>query len=109
MPRAKPVALITGGANGIGRTIARHLLDDGWNVGVIDLAGSGLRRVYPARGRNTLAIEGDVRDQAAVAAAVNALTQKFGRLDAAVSNAGIMIRKPIRRLTPNGIASSTPI
>jgi len=99
MSAAKSVALITGGANGIGRAIARHLLDDGWNVGVIDLPGSGLRRVYPARGRNTLAVEGDVRDQATVAAAVNAVTQKFGRLDAVVSNAGIMIRKPIRRLT----------
>ncbi|HYA06896.1 MAG TPA: SDR family oxidoreductase [Xanthobacteraceae bacterium] len=99
MPAAKPVALITGGANGIGRAIARHLLATGWNVGIIDLPGSGLRRAFPRR-RDILAVEGDVRDQAAVAAAVDALTQKFGRLDAVVSNAGIMIRKPIRRLTP---------
>jgi len=99
MANNKSVALVTGDANGIGRAIARHLLDDGWNVGVIDLPGSGLHRAYPARGRNTLAIEGDVRDEGSVADAVDAVTRKFGRLDAMVSNAGIMIRRPIRRLT----------
>jgi len=95
----KQVALVTGGAHGIGRAIARHLLDDGWNVGIVDLPGSGLRRVFPARSRNVLGIAGDVRDEATATDAVKALMQKFGRLDAVVSNAGIMIRKPLRRLT----------
>jgi len=95
----KQVALVTGGAHGIGRAIARHLLDDGWNVGIVDLPGSGLRRVFPARNRNVLGIAGDVRDEATATDAVKALMQKFGRLDAVVSNAGIMIRKPLRRLT----------
>ena len=58
---AKPVALVTGGANGIGRAIAHHLLDTGWRLGIVDLPGSGLRRAFPARSRNVLAIEGDVR------------------------------------------------
>ena len=99
MANAKPVALVTGGANGIGRAIARHLLKSGWHLGVIDLPGSGLHRVYPPRRRNVLATEGDVRDEEAISDAVDALVRRFGRLDAVVSNAGIMIRKPLRRLT----------
>ena len=99
MANTKPVALVTGGAKGIGRAIARHLLKSGWHLGVIDLPGSGLHRVYPPRRRNVLAIQGDVRDEATVSDAVDALLRRFGRLDAVVSNAGIMIRKPLRRLT----------
>jgi NAD(P)-dependent dehydrogenase (short-subunit alcohol dehydrogenase family) len=99
MAKAKPVALVTGGANGIGRAVARHLLDTGWRVGVLDLPDSGLARALPRRSRNVLTIEGDVRDEETVADAVAAVVQRFGRLDAAVSNAGIMIRKPIASLT----------
>lgn len=99
MPNARPVALVTGGAKGIGRAIARHLLDTGWNIGVIDLPDSGLRRAFPPRRRNALAIEGDVRNEDTVSDAVDAILHRFSRLDAVVSNAGIMIRKPLRRLT----------
>ncbi len=99
MPSVKPVALVTGGAKGIGRAIARHLLASGWRVAIVDLPGAGLRRSYPSSNRNSLAIEGDVRDEATASRAVNAAVKRFTRLDAVVSNAGIMIRKPIRRLT----------
>jgi NAD(P)-dependent dehydrogenase (short-subunit alcohol dehydrogenase family) len=99
MADVKPVALVTGGAKGIGRAIARHLLAADWGVGIIDLPEAGLRRTFPARGRNVLAIEGDVCDEETVSDAVDALVDRFGRLDAVVSNAGVMIRKPVRRLT----------
>jgi NAD(P)-dependent dehydrogenase (short-subunit alcohol dehydrogenase family) len=97
-PRPKPAALITGGANGIGRAIARHLLATGWRVGIVDLPGSGIRRAFP-QSRNAVVIEGDVRENETSVRAVASLLQHFGRLDAVVSNAGIMIRKPLRRLT----------
>jgi NAD(P)-dependent dehydrogenase (short-subunit alcohol dehydrogenase family) len=99
MASPRPVALVTGAAHGIGRAIARHLLASGWRVGVVDLPGSGLRRAFPARLRNTLLIDGDVSEEATAVRAVDALVERFGRLDAVVSNAGIMIRKPLRRLT----------
>jgi NAD(P)-dependent dehydrogenase (short-subunit alcohol dehydrogenase family) len=99
MAKEKPVALITGGANGIGRAIARHLLDSGWRVGVLDLPDSGLARAFPRKSRNVLTIEGDVRDEETVSDTVAAVVRHFGRLDAVVSNAGIMIRKPIASLT----------
>ena len=98
MPIAKPVALITGGAKGIGRALARHLLSSGWQVGIIDLPDSGLRRAF-SRQRGVLVIEGDVRDEETASDAVDAMVHRFRRLDAVVSNAGIMIRKPLRRLT----------
>jgi NAD(P)-dependent dehydrogenase (short-subunit alcohol dehydrogenase family) len=99
MRSAKPVALITGGANGIGRAIARHLLAAGWRVGVVDLPGSGLGRSFTVRTRNIVLVEGDVREQETAARAVAALVERFGRLDGLVSNAGVMIRKPLHRLT----------
>jgi NAD(P)-dependent dehydrogenase (short-subunit alcohol dehydrogenase family) len=94
----KPVALITGGAKGIGRAIARHLLSSGWQVGIVDLPDSGLRRAF-SRQRGVLVIEGDVRDEETASDAVDATVHRFRRLDAVVSNAGIMIRKTLRRLT----------
>jgi hypothetical protein len=99
MPSARPVALVTGGANGIGRAVARHLLAAGWRLGAVDLAGSGLRRSFSARARNIVLVEGDVREQETAARVVAALVERFGRLDGLVSNAGIMIRKPLHRLT----------
>jgi NAD(P)-dependent dehydrogenase (short-subunit alcohol dehydrogenase family) len=94
----KPAALITGGAKGIGRAIARHLLSSGWQAGIIDLPDSGLRRAF-SRQHGVLVIEGDVRNEETASDAVDAMVHRYRRLDAVVCNAGIMIRKPLRRLT----------
>jgi NAD(P)-dependent dehydrogenase (short-subunit alcohol dehydrogenase family) len=99
MASVKPVALVTGGAKGIGRAIVRHLLASGWRAGILDLSGSELRRSFSPRNRNIVLIEGDVRAEETVSRAVDTLLERFGRLDAVVANAGIMIRKPLRRLT----------
>jgi NAD(P)-dependent dehydrogenase (short-subunit alcohol dehydrogenase family) len=96
-PKA-PVALVTGAASGIGRAIAQHLLDGGWRVGAVDLPGSGLGRAYARQSRRALAIEGDVSVEETPQRAVKAVTDKFGRLDALVSNAGIIHEKPLRQL-----------
>jgi NAD(P)-dependent dehydrogenase (short-subunit alcohol dehydrogenase family) len=99
MAITKPVALVTGGANGIGRATAHHLLATGWRVGIIDRPGSGLKRAFSPRDRNVALFEGDVREEESISRAVKMFVAQFGRLDAVVSNAGIMIRKPLRRLT----------
>jgi NAD(P)-dependent dehydrogenase (short-subunit alcohol dehydrogenase family) len=57
--RAHPVALVTGGVQGIGRAVARHLIDSGWRVGVVDLPGSGMHRAFPRGTRKAALIEGD--------------------------------------------------
>jgi NAD(P)-dependent dehydrogenase (short-subunit alcohol dehydrogenase family) len=94
-----PVAMVTGAARGIGRAIAQRLLDDGWRVGVVDVPGSGLARAYAQQARRVVLVEGDVADEETAPRAVRAVTGKFRRLDALVSNAGIMVRKPLRALT----------
>ena len=100
MARAQaPVAIVTGAARGIGRAIAHHLLDGGWHVGAVDLPQCGLKRSYNRYGRNVVLIEGDVADEETARRAVKAVTDKFNRLDALVSNAGVMVRKPLRQLT----------
>lgn len=100
MARAQaPVAIVTGAARGIGRAIAHHLLDGGWHVGAVDLPQAGLKRSYNRYGRNVVLIEGDVADEETARRAVKAVTDKFSRLDALVSNAGVMVRKPLRQLT----------
>jgi NAD(P)-dependent dehydrogenase (short-subunit alcohol dehydrogenase family) len=90
---------VTGGANSIGRAIARHLLADGWRLGIVDLRHNAMRRAFPLATRNVVLIEGDVGVEETAPRAVGALLDRYGRLDALVSNAGIMIRKPLRRLT----------
>jgi len=99
MRHRKLVTLITGGANGIGRAIARHLLAAGWCGGLVDLSQKELRRSFPRRLRNVVLIEGDVRQEETAKHAVSATIERFGHLDALVSNAGIMIRKPLHQLT----------
>jgi NAD(P)-dependent dehydrogenase (short-subunit alcohol dehydrogenase family) len=94
-----PVAIVTGAARGIGRAIAQRLLDDGWRVGMVDLPGSWLKRAYARDKRAVILIEGDVADEETAPRAVEAVTGRFGRLDALVSNAGTMVRKPLRQLT----------
>ncbi len=93
------VAIVTGAARGIGRAIVQHLHGEGWRIGAVDLPKSALARSFPPRQRNVLAIEGDVSDEPTTRMAVRSVVDRFGRLDAIVSNAGIMVRKPLRQLT----------
>jgi NAD(P)-dependent dehydrogenase (short-subunit alcohol dehydrogenase family) len=97
-PKRK-VALVTGAANGIGRAIALHLLDAGWCVAALDLPKTRLAPPFRGWARSSMTIEADVTDETAMRDAVRAAIERFGRLDAVVSNAGIMIRRPIRRLS----------
>src|ERR1700737_3109833 len=102
MPKARtnaPVAIVTGAAHGIGRAIAQHLLQNRWRVGVVDLPGAGLKRSYARHTRRALLTEGDVADEQTARRAVQAVVDEFGRLDALVCNAGIMVRKPLRQLS----------
>ena len=98
--RAGPrVAIVTGAANGIGLSIARRLLNDGWRVAAVDVAARKLTDAYRGRADVEL-IAADVALEADVKRTLARVVKRFGRLDGLVSNAGIMIRKPIARLTP---------
>lgn len=95
----RPVALVTGAANGIGRAISLHLLDAGWCVAAFDLPKTRLVQQFRGWARSSLTVEGDVADEDTVKDAVGLTLERFGRLDAVVANAGIMLRRPIRRLS----------
>ena len=76
------VAIITGGASGIGLATAVRLAELGASVGCLDLNAQGL----PS---SLYAYQCDVTSDASVRAAVDAVATKFGRLDVVVANAGI--------------------
>ncbi|QAU45081.1 SDR family NAD(P)-dependent oxidoreductase [Bradyrhizobium guangzhouense] len=91
------VALVTGAARGIGLATARKFLAEGWRVGLLDIEGELLAKAVAGigRGDDTLALTCDVSDATAVDAAMTALAQRFGRLDALVNNAGIAVFAPL--------------
>jgi len=87
------VALVTGGARGIGSAIAQALAREGCDVAVVDRAvddaARAVGRGIEAAGRRALLIEADVRDFAAAEAAVGRAVRELGRLDILVANAGV--------------------
>jgi 3-oxoacyl-[acyl-carrier protein] reductase len=86
------VALVTGGARGIGKAIAEALAGRGVNVAVADIDEGAARSTageLEARGIKALAMKMDVSSAGDVAAAVSAVKDEMGRLDILVNNAGI--------------------
>lgn len=94
-------ALVTGAARGIGLATATRFLADGWHVALLDIDGPGVEAAAKTldRPEATLALTADVSDPQAVAAAVGQVSDRFGRLDALVNNAGIAIFKPMMETT----------
>src|SRR5581483_8175956 len=99
------VALVTGGARGIGRATAELLAAEGARVAVADLNRSGVDEVVSgieARGGEGLALAADVAQPEQVSALFDAVLARFGRLDILHNNAGIFSKAPIDELTLDG-------
>lgn len=98
-PLLDQIAIVTGGAQGLGAAIVRRLADEGAHVVVADLNLEGAQEtaatVAAATGRRTLAMSVDVTDEAQVAGLIDRTVAEFGRLDLLVANAGIVIAGPI--------------
>jgi NAD(P)-dependent dehydrogenase (short-subunit alcohol dehydrogenase family) len=88
----RQVALVTGAATGIGEQIARRLHAGGAAVTLVGHDGAALEKLcreLDPDGARTLAVEADVRDEAAMQAAVRRAVDQFGALHLAVNNAGL--------------------
>jgi NAD(P)-dependent dehydrogenase (short-subunit alcohol dehydrogenase family) len=84
------VAVITGGANGIGQAFAKRLAEDGVHIAIADMAdGRETVKLVEAAGRDALAVVCDVSNPDSVAAMAKQVQQKFGRADIVVNCAGI--------------------
>jgi len=84
------VAVVTGGANGIGREIALRLAEGGADVAVLDVADAeDVVAKLDERGRRALAVSCDVTDEAFVAQAATRVTDELGSADILVNNVGI--------------------
>ena len=92
-----PVAVVTGGARGIGRGVAEWFLAHDHDVALLDidaatLAATAAEIALPDR---LLALPCDVSDPDAVRAAADAVMARWGRVDALVNNAGVAVFKPV--------------
>ena len=89
------VAIVTGGAKGIGRTTALRFLREGGKVAVLDIEkengdwAAGLRREVGAHVARLLYIEADLVQESQVAASVDRVTATFGTLDILINNVGL--------------------
>jgi len=96
------VAIVTGGALGIGRGIVRRFVEAGAAVVIADSNEPAARAAAEdesRRGGRVLAMKADVGEVNTAATAVRGTVEKFGRLDVLVNNAGIYPFKPALEMT----------
>jgi NAD(P)-dependent dehydrogenase (short-subunit alcohol dehydrogenase family) len=98
---SNPVAVVTGGARGIGLAIARWFLAHGHNVALLDIDATTLAATDTALAdaEHVLALHTDVSQPDQVGRAMQAVVARFGRIDALVNNAGVAVFKPILQTT----------
>lgn len=98
---AAPVAAVTGGGAGIGLAFAERWIDGGGRVVLLDVSTTGLQAGLDRLGRESArAIQMDVTDDAAVAAAFGSIERTEGRLDALVNSAGLSRPAPSDLVDP---------
>ncbi|MBF8188340.1 SDR family oxidoreductase [Nonomuraea sp. K274] len=102
MNTASRVAIVTGGSRGIGRAVASRLAEAGQDVAVVYAsnakeADAAVVEIEAAGGRG-IALQADVADEVAIAAAFDTVEQQLGPVDVVVNAAGVMALQPTREL-----------
>jgi len=91
------VAIVTGGARGIGETIVKSFIKEGVKVVIADIDESQLRKTISELNKDdkkVFPIRTDITKTGDINTMVNYTVNKFGKLDILVNNAGIQIRCP---------------
>jgi galactitol 2-dehydrogenase len=94
------VAVVTGGARGIGRAICERYVAEGAKVAVADIDLTEAQRTAQALGESALAVQLDVTRQDSIESMISRIVGQTGRIDILVNNAGIFDMAPILEITP---------
>jgi len=93
------IAIITGGAQGLGQAISERLAREGCQVVIADVNEKGVTEtastIAQATGQRVIGVKVDVTQEADVKALFDRAVQEFGRVDIVVANAAILIAEPI--------------
>lgn len=100
------VALITGGARGIGRATALHLAEDGWDVAICyrtsEREAQETVEAIKKKGSSGLGVQADVSDPEAALGLVREVEKTWGRIDALINCVGPYHRAPLLEETLEG-------
>jgi D-sorbitol dehydrogenase (acceptor) len=98
------VAIITGGARGIGRAIATAYAAEGARVVVADINAAEAENVAAEIGHEAIGLGVNVTQQVSIDALVSAVVERAGRIDILVNNAGVFEMAPILEITRESYA-----
>lgn len=89
------IAIVTGGANGLGRGMVERLVEEGAKVAVFDIETDTMAEVFAGKEEDIYCITCDVADYKAVNESVAKVVEKWGQIDVLFNNAGIIGRVDI--------------
>ncbi|SFO36010.1 SDR family NAD(P)-dependent oxidoreductase [Amycolatopsis rubida] len=101
-PAEPHVAVVTGGANGLGEAIVRQLHAEGYRVAIVDVNGDAAEKLA-AELRSCRGYAVDVRDRAALAQLKDDVVRDFGSVQVLVNNAARTQAAPLMEITPEDL------
>ena len=108
----RPVAIVTGASRGLGFLLARGLADRGHDLVINARSADGLAAAavdLRSRGVQVAEVAGDVGDPAVAEELVTTATQRYGRLDILVANAGVIQVGPAQTMHPDDFATAIDV